>query len=373
MRPKAAWWELIILQAVPIMLRSFLVILLLATTIKAGSQTLGGQSAFNFLRFPASPQQAALGGVNVSQLNNDLSLAFHNPARLNAAVHSHMVANFNTLYSGIRNYHWMQAYRHTRLKTNFATGIYYFDYGTITETDAVGNVFGSLRPRDYVMQVSASREYLEKWRYGVTLKYLASNYGIARSNALAADVGVLYTDSARFFQMSLVATNMGGQLRRYSTNPEELPFDLVLGISKRLEKAPIQFSVTAHHLHRFDILYNDTVFNNELGGVIRNNNTRGFTFDKLFQHFVFATQLFIGERVEVSVGYNYLRRSELRIQNAANGLVGFSFGIGAIFPRMQLRFSRSYFQNTTAYNQLGLNLPLNKYFGLGQWGEKNGW
>lgn len=356
------------------MLRLLLFILLLASVpMVLQAQTLGGQNAFNFLRFPASPQQAALGGVNVSQLNDDLALAFHNPARLNAAVHSHMVANFNSLYNGIRSYHWMQAYRHPYLKTNFAAGIYFFDYGTITETDAIGNVFGTLRPRDYVLQLSAGREYLEKWRYGLTIKYLASNYGIARSNALAADVGVVYTDSAHLLQISMVASNMGGQLRRYSTLPEELPFDLVLGISKRLEKAPIQFSVTAHHLQRFDILYNDTVFNNDLGGIIRNNSAKGFTFEKLFQHFVFATQLFIGERVEISVGYNYLRRSELRIQNAANGLVGFSFGVGAIMPRLQLRYSRSYFQNTTAYNQLGLNLPLNKYFGLGQWGERHGW
>ena len=336
------------------------------------AQTLGGRSAYNFLRFPASPQAAALGGYNLTQISDDVSLAFQNPARLSAADHSAMSANFNSLYNGITNYHWMQAYRHPRLKTNFAAGILYFNYGATTQTDASGNILGSLRPRDFVMQVSASREYLTKWRYGATVKYIASNYGVVRSSALAADVGVFYTDSANLLQMSLVAVNMGGQLQRYNNAvPEELPFDLVLGISKRLENAPIQFSVTAHHLHRFDIFYNDTLFNNETG--TNSTNNRKFTIDKLFQHFVFSTQLLLGQRVEVTVGYNYLRRTELRITNAANGLVGFSLGVGALFPKLQLRFARSYFQNSTAYNQVGINLPLNKYFGLGRWGEKNGW
>ena len=355
------------------MFRPTVILLLLLSPVFLLAQTLGGRSAYNFLRFPASPQAAALGGINVSQLTDDLSLAFQNPARLSAADHSYMTANFNSLYNGITNYHWMQAYRHPGLKTNFAAGILYFNYGATTQTDASGNILGSLRPRDFVMQVSASREYLTKWRYGVSLKYIASNYGVVRSAAVAADVGVLYRDTVNLLQVSLVAVNMGGQLKRYNPAvPEEIPFDLVLGISKRLAKAPIQFSVTAHHLHRYDIFYNDTLFTNE-NGFNSTSGTGKFTLDKLFQHFVFSTQLLLGQRVEVTVGYNYLRRTELRITNAANGLVGFSLGVGALFPKLQLRYARSYFQNSTAYNQLGINLPLNKYFGLGRWGEKNGW
>jgi hypothetical protein len=335
------------------------------------AQTLGGQTAYNFLRFPASPQVAALGGINLTNHNNDLSLAFQNPAQLDAAMHTQMVANFNSLYNGVKNVHWMQAYRSPKLKTNFAASIFYFNYGNTVQTDASGNILGSLRPRDFVVQVTASREYLAKWKYGLSLKYLASNYGQYRSSAIAGDMGVLYRDSAQQLQVSVVAVNMGGQLKRYNpSEPEELPFDLQVGISKRLAKAPFQFSFTAHHLHRFDIFYNDTVFNNENG--IRNDQ-RKFTANKLFQHFVFSTQLFIGNRVEVTAAYNFLRRSELRINNAPNGVTGFTFGAGVMLPKLQIRYARSYFQNNTAYNQIGINLPLNQYFGLGKWGEKIGW
>lgn len=336
------------------------------------AQTLGGSNTYNFLRFPASPQLAALGGINVAQQNNDLSLAFQNPAQLDASMHSQMVTNFNSLYDGAKNYHWMQAYTNPKLNTNFAASVLFFDYGNSTQTDASGNILGSFNPRDFVIQLSASRQYLEKWKYGINAKYISSNYGLYRSSAVAADVGALYKDSAKLLQIGLVAMNMGAQLKKYNANvSEELPFDVVFGIFKQLEKAPIRFSLTAHHLHQFDILYNDSVFNNENG--FRNPSSKKFTFDKLFQHFVFSTQLLIGERLEVTVGYNFLRRSELRISNVPNGLTGFSLGVGAVLPKLQIRYARSYFQNSTAYNQLGINLPLNKYFSLGKWGERMGW
>lgn len=351
-----------------------LICFVVVSFVSAGlfAQTLGGRTAYNFLKFPASPQQSALGGINLTNESNDVSRAFSNPAQLDSGMHTQMAANFNALYAGVKNVHWMIAFRNKKLNTNFAAGIMYFDYGTTQQTDASGNIEGVYRPRDFVVQVQASREYLNRWKYGVSLKFLASNYGSYRSSAIAADVGVLYRDTANFLQASIVAVNMGGQLKRYNpAEPEELPFDLQIGISKRLAKAPIRFSVTAHHLHRFDILYNDTLFNNDNG--YENASTKKITLDKIFQHFVFATQILIGERVEVTAAYNIFRGRELKVSNGGNGLTGFSLGAGVLFSKLQFRYARTYFQNNTAYNQIGLTMPLNKYFGLGSWGEKVGW
>lgn len=350
---------------------SLLLLILLVSTV-ADAQTLGGKSAYSFVKLPVSPQVAALGGINISNQSDDVTLAFGNPALLSASMHSHMALNFNSQYAGIAQLGFMQAYTHPHLKTNFAFGINYLNYGNLTETDASGMMMGSFRPRDYSVQLSASRKYLEKWTYGTTIRYIHSNYGIYRSAALAADVGVLFSDSSSYLQISMVAKNMGTILRKYqSGTDEELPFDIVLGISKKLEKAPVQFSLTAHHLHRFDISHDDTLFNNSIGAP--NAAAGRFTFDKLFQHFIFSTQIMIGKYIEASVGYNFLRRRELKIYNVPSGLVGFNLGVGVIFPKLQIRYARSYLQNTTAFNQLGVNLPLNKYIGFGKWGEKYGW
>jgi len=353
--------------------RLAIIIIILFNEAIAHAQTLGGSSVFNFLKLPNTPQLTGLGGVNVSQTSNDIGMAFNNPALLTANMHTQMNAVFNNFYADIKTYHLSFGYHSKPLNTNFMWGVHYFSYGDLQQTDASGNILGSLHPTDWVMQVSASRSYLEKWDYGVALKFINSNYGVYRSSGVATDAGVLFHDTAHLFSASVVARNMGFQLKKYAgASGEDLPFDLVAGISKRLEHAPFGFSLTAHHLHQFDIRYNDTTFNNDNVFGITSNHKK-FTFDKIFRHFVIASQIYIGSYLEVSLGYNHLRRQELNIDKSGNGLNGFSVEVGALFNKLQIRYGRAYYQNNTAYNQLGLNLQLNKYFGLGKFGEKIGW
>jgi hypothetical protein len=346
--------------------------LLLLIITRPDAQTLGGNSVFNFLKLPNTPQLTSLGGINISQSSDDIGLAFNNPALLKPQMHTQMNAVFNSFYADIKAYQLALGYHNQKLNTNFLWGLNYFSYGNIQQTDASGNLLGKFNPTDWVMQISASRNYMEKWNYGVTLKFINSNYGQYRSNGVAMDVGVLYLDSVKLFSASVLAKNIGFQLKKYEeTDPDDLPFDLELGLTKRLENAPFSFSITAHHLHRFNIQYNDTIFNNENG--FTNGSNKKFSFDKLFGHLVFATTIYAGDKIEITGGYNHLLRHELNIGNSSNGLNGFSLGVGVILDKLQIRYARAYYQNNTAYNQLGLNLKLNKYFGLGKFGERIGW
>lgn len=331
----------------------------------ARSQTTGGSSVFNFLKLSNSPQLTGLGGINISNQSSDIGLAFNNPALLRASMHSQASLVFNSFYAGIKNYHLFTGFRYEPWQTNFAVGVNYFSYGSIPETDFTGNILGSFKPTDYVVQVSASRQYQERWHYGATIKFIHSGYGNYRSSGLAMDAGVTYTDTANLLQVSLVMKNMGGQLSTYTgADATDLPFDLQIGISKKLAKAPLQFSITAHQLHRFDIRFNDTAFNNE-NGLDPGPNGKKYIFDKFFRHIVLAVQLFIGDKVEISTGYNHLRRKELNIGQSGNGLNGFSLGIGVLLKKFQLRYARSHYQNNSGYNQFGLNIRLSDYFGKG--------
>ena len=349
------------------------IILSWVISISAYAQILGGSSTFNFLKLSNTPQLTGLGGVNVSQTSKDLGLAFYNPALLTKSMHTQMNAVFNSFYAGITAYHLSLGYHSEKLNTNFLWGLHYLNYGSIQETDASGNLYGELHPSDWVMQISASRSYLEKWNYGGALKFINSSYGQYSSNGVAVDAGVLFHDSTKLFSASVVAKNMGFQIKKYSGAAEDLPFDLIAGFTKRLAKSPFGFSITAHHLHQFDIRYNDTTFNNENVFGQNNNSNKKFGFDKFFRHIVIASQIYIGDKLEVSLGYNHLRRKELSVGDAGNGLNGFSLGVGALFNKIQIRYARAYYQNNTAYNQLGLNLQLNQYFGLGKFGERIGW
>jgi hypothetical protein len=336
------------------------------------AQTLGGNSVFNFLKLPNTPQLTALGGVNISQTSNDVGLVFANPALLKPSMHTQMNAVFNDFYGGIKVVHLSMGYRYEKLNTNFSGGLTYFSYGNTPETDASGNVMGKFRPTDWVAQVSASRSYGDKWNYGASLKFISSSYGQYNSTGLALDIGVLFHDSANLFSAALVAKNMGTQLKKYDgTDPDDLPFDLQIGLTKRLADAPFGFSLTAQRLHQFDITYNDTSFNNENG--FRNSSTSKFSFGKLLNHLVLATTIYPGNYIELVAGYNFLRRKELNIGNASNGMNGFSLGLGVLLGKLQVRYARAYYQSNTAFNQLGLTMKLNEYFGLGKFGERIGW
>lgn len=339
---------------------------------QAQGQTLGGNSAYNFLRLSNTPQLTGLGGVNISNQSGDVGMVFSNPALIRKTMHLQGDFVFNAMYAGIRNYQFLLAFNEQKTETNFAAGINYLSYGNVVETDPAGNIYGDFKPVDYVIQLSASRLYKARWYYGATVKFIYSQYARYRSSGMAIDVGLSYTDSANLFQGSLVIKNMGVQIKSYnSTSADDLPFDVQAGFSKRLAKAPLQFSLTAHHLHRFDIGYHDTLFNNEYFPA-ENLNGKKFTLDKLFRHFVLSSQMYIEEKVEISVGYNYLRRKELSIGTEGNGFNGFSLGLGLLFRNLQLRYGRSYYQNNTAYNQFGLNLRLGQYFSLRRSGRNNG-
>ena len=339
-------------------------------TCQSFGQIIGGSSVFNFLKLPNTSQLTALGGINVSNITDDLGMSFNNPALLRPTMHGQLLTVFNSMYAGIKNYHIMAAYSHERLKTNFACGIQYLNYGSIPQTDAAGNILGSFRPGDYVAQLSASRNYMNNWYYGVSLKFINSNYGLYRSNGIAMDAGFAYYDSTKLLQLSVVMKNMGVQLKKYDRiTSDELPFDLQLGITKRLRKAPVQFSITAHHLHQFNIRYLDTTFNND-NGINAGDKPGKFSIDNIFQHVIIAAQFFVGDKIELSTAYNRMRRAELNITGSANGINGFSLGVGVLFRKLQIRYGRAYYQNNTAYNQFGLNIRLDEYFGSGNLSDR---
>lgn len=327
---------------------------------KVSAQSLGGNAVFGFVQQSNTTQLTALGGINISNLTNDVGLTFHNPALLRSSMHQQLNTSFNSFLTGITNYSLTTAIHVSSIKTTAALGVNFFNYGSTTQTDAAGNVLGSFIANDYVVQVSASKQYKENWFLGTTIKFINSSYGMYKSNGIAADIALAYTDTINFFQASVVIKNIGTQLKKYAPNNlnEELPFNVQFGISKKLLKAPIQFSLTAHHLQKFDILYNDTLYKASEGD--DSYKQKKFLAEKLFAHLVFSAQFFIQQKIELTIGYNFLRRHDLNIYNTANGLNGFSFGLGAMFKKFHFRYASCFYQSSLVH-QVGLNIGWNNH------------
>jgi hypothetical protein len=341
------------------LLRPVFTLFFIIVCFSSKAQTIGGKAIYNFLKLPASPALSAVGGVNVSYSNDDIGWGVNNPAILNERLHSQLALSFNSFFAATKAYHLAGAIHSGKINTTFSGSVFFIDYGNILQTDPAGNEEGKFHPTDFAVQISAAKKYLDKWQYGLSMKFIHSNYGQYRSTGLAFDAGIFFNDTTNFFSAGLVAKNMGIQLSAYDNEKEDLPFDLQAGITKRLAKAPLGFSINLQQIHQFNILYNDTTF----------NNGNGFTsnpsfLNKFFNHFVFATHVYLGKNLEVNIGYNRLRRDELNTGSTGNGLNGISTGFRAQLSKLNFQYSRAWFNRASAYNQLGINIYLNKLFNL---------
>ena len=351
--------------------------ILCIAAIPASAQVAGGQRAMEFLRLPTGPHVSALGGINVSNPDKDITLALQNPSLMRPGLHNMLGLNYNIYYSGISNANLQYGYHVPKLETSFALGVQYLNYGNFVHTDNLGNNLGDFKSNEYAITFAASRQYLNRWRYGASVKYAQSTLFDKNAYAVLADVGVTYIDTSNLITIGAVAKNMGVMLKKYTnTNPAEpMPFDLQIGISKRFRYVPLRLFATAHHLYEWDIRYDnpaDRQTNNLFGNTDTTTKEKKYFGDKLFRHFIFGAEILIGKRLLVTASYNHLHRTELAIKDKT-GLAGFAFGVGLDLNKFQVHYARSHYHIAGAYNEIGLTFALNKLMGIGKFGDKINW
>ncbi len=356
-------------------------ILIMATaTLPTGSahaQVTGGQYAFEFLRLSNSPHVSALGGISVANPDADISLALQNPAMMRAGLHNQLQLNYNGLYAGVSSSNLNYGYHADKIATSFALGVQYLNYGSFTQTTFTGTEEGSFRASDYAISLAAARSYGQHWRYGATVKAAHSSLGAQRATAAMMDVGINYFDTGSLWDFGAVAKNMGVMLDKYTENnsAEPIPFDLQLGVSKKLKHVPLRLFSTVHHLYQWDIRYNnpaDATSNTLISTADSNQKTKSYFTDKLFRHFIFGAEFVLGNKVTITGSYNVLRRREMALQTI-QGVSGFSFGAAINLNKFLIHYGRSYYHIAGPYNEIGITMRMNKLFGLGQTGEKIGW
>jgi hypothetical protein len=342
-------------------LRFIGLIILFLFWIPSNSQTIGGRDAFSFLKISTDPILTGAGSINSSYITNEVGLTANNPSLLNPAVNAQLLVSFSSFLKGVKTYSATGAYYNSKTNTTFGGHINFIDYGSIIQTDASGMSYGHFRPIDFVIQLEAARTYLDNWSYGLSLKIINSVYNQYKANGIAFDVGVLYRDSIHNFSASILAKNMGFQIKSFDGDNADLPFDMQVGITKRLQNAPLGISLTAYHINKFDLTYNDTVFNIENG-----NSESHTTISNILNHLVIAGHIFISKNLEAIVGYNHLRRMELNMGLSGNGLNGFSTGINLSFQNLQVLYARSVYQRNVTLNQIGINVGMKSFFSPGK-------
>ena len=158
----------------------FLLLLpLFAATVKAQES----QTVYNFLRLPVSAHAAALGGYNITIIEDDPTLVFHNPALLASVSDKTINLNYMSYMEGVKTAS-ASFNRVVKDKASVALMAQYMDYGKMKQTNADNVQLGEFSAKD--IAVSGAFSYILSQRLvgGITARFVSSTMAGYTSTAM---------------------------------------------------------------------------------------------------------------------------------------------------------------------------------------------
>lgn len=341
------------------MRQSLLVLFLITCLARAGrAQSLGGQRVFPFLDLPTHARVAALGSSVATATRPDAPYFLNNPALADSLPDNQLAISLMPYLAAAR-YYTLHYGLPIKSGGKWAAGLQYLSYGQFDLTDPAGNALGTFTANDYALSLTHARTE-GNFTLGATLKAVGSTIETYSAFGILADLGGIWRHPKQELTFGLVAKNMGYLVKNYGPADASLPFDLQAGVTLKPRYAPVRLTVTAHHLQRFDITYNDPNLN------IRydlNGNpilpTVGLV-EKLARHLSVGAELLISRNVNLLVGYNHLKRQEGKLATGSIG-AGISFGASVQARGFQLTYARFSSIPTAGTSQLSIRIDMDRF------------
>lgn len=303
----------------------------LATTALSAQES---QTAYNFLRLPVSAHAAAVGGDNVTIVEDDAALMFSNPALLSSVSDKTIGLNVMTYMAGATTAS-ATFNRTVGERASWAVSGQYMNYGKMRHTDANNNQLGEFSARDIAVAGYFSYMLNDRFAGGITAKFLTSHIGDYNSIGAGIDLGLNYYDPNHDWSLSVVAKNLGGQLKAYDNEYDPMPIDIQIGASKRLAHTPLRVSATLVDLTHWNYSF--------------------------FNHLVLGVDASISQNFWLGLGYNFRRADEMEINTTEGGsthLAGFSVGAGLSLNRFKVNLAYGKYHVSSSSLMLNLAFSL---------------
>lgn len=292
------------------MKNSFFALLFAVFAITATAQE--SQTEYNFLRLPVSAHAAALGGENITIIEDDPALMFSNPA-LAASVNDKTIGlNYMNYMDGV-NYMSASFNKILKEKATLAGGIQYVNYGKMKQTDENNVQSGEFSASDIAIDAIFSYQLSERIVGGITAKFIMSYIGSYSSMAVGVDLGVNYYDPDREWSISAVAKNLGGEVKAYDDEFGKMPLDLQVGVSKTFAALPVRLSATLVDLTHYNYSFKN--------------------------HIILGADVLLSQSLWIGAGYNFRRVEEMKIsdgEDESSHGAGISVGAGLNLERFKL-------------------------------------
>jgi len=340
--------------------RKLIIILFLIFISSLSFGQVGGEASFQFLNVSDNARIMGIGSQNVSTLDGDVNMSMSNPGSLDTSHQNNASINYTPYFSTINRSTVLYAFKRPK-SGMWSTGMTYQGYGKFDETDPGGNVVGTFKANDFSLFVTKSHR-IDHFSFGATMKLVGSSIAGFNSYAVAMDVGGVFIHPKHDLQVGMTFKNVGVIFDKYIQGVKQsMPSDLQIGISYKLEHMPVRFSMTGYNLLKKDVYYFDPELNiefDENGDEVVAN--KSFS-EQIFRRLIFGAEFMFSEKFQLRVGYNHLRRKELKLEQSSGG-AGFSFGGMIQIKGYKIAYTRALYHPAGGTNVMTITTDLGRYF-----------
>ncbi|MCF6298007.1 MAG: type IX secretion system protein PorQ [Flavobacteriaceae bacterium] len=319
---------------------------------------VGGEKVFSFLNIPTSARQAALGGETLTMFD-DVNQPLWNPSTITRYMDNDIAVNYVNYLAGVNMGSVTYAHLINRRFGTLHAGIQYVDYGELIGADEDGQETGNFTARDLAFSVGYA--YNIPWTnffVGANVKVLSSKIENYTSQGLAMDVGILYYSDDLPYAFTAVLRNVGYQLSPFDEVRENLPLEIAVGASYKVEDVPLKWHVTINNLQRWDIsVPNPSERQTDLNGNITNQDIN--FFNNALRHLVVGAEFFPDKGFNLRVGYNFRRAAELKLTETRT-FAGITAGFGLKMGKFKLDYAYTKYHPADNTSTFTLHIDLSR-------------
>ncbi len=332
--------------------------ILLIVSINFISAQVGGERVFSFLNITTSAHQAALGGEALT-INDDVNQPLWNPATISKYMDNHAAVNYVNYLTDVNMGSATFAHLINRRFGTIHGGIQYLNYGDFIGADENGVETGAFSARD--LAISVGYAYNIPWSnfyIGSNIKFLSSKIENYTSQGAALDFGVYYFSDEKPYSVTAVIRNLGYQFTPYDEIREDLPLEIAVGASYKLEDVPLKWHLTINNLQQWNIaVANPSDNKTDLEG---NTTTKDINFfTNAIRHVVIGGEFFPDKGFNIRFGYNFRRAAELKLTETRT-FAGISAGFGLKMGRLKLDYAFTKYHPAENTSTFTLHIDLTK-------------
>jgi len=338
----------------------------LALTISLFSSSafsqLGGEYTYGLLNLNTSARAGGLGGILIASNNPDISMVSDNPAYLGQGLHNQLNLSYINYFADIQYGRVSYSYK-TQKFGSIAVGLFYLNYGDFIEANEYGDITGEFQAAEYTFDLSWGYRIDSILSIGVNIRPIYSVLERYNSWGIATDAALLYTSPGKLTSAAFLIRNIGTQLSSYySPEKEPLPFEVMAGVSQKIQHAPFRLSLTLRNLQKFDldVIQAGEETNPATGKKVYPNKIQEIA-SKSLDHVVAAVEFVPGKVFQIRFGYNFRNRAELKLgtRNTASGL---TFGIGINLGKLNLDYALANYHVAGVSHLMTLTTNLNNFY-----------